>query len=149
MHASEHARGASLQQRLVRRRWCGIGPHGGASGHTRCDAYRGVFDHQATGGVDLQMRSSGQVHIGVRLAARHLMTAENAAFKKAVQTHLLEHHLDLEAVSTRSHRDAALAMVVQMRHSLVHAFDGGDAFLQAHIAALKKRLQPCVGERLS
>ena len=95
------------------------------------------------------MHGSGQVHIGVRLAARHLVAAENAAFKKIVQAHLLEHHLDLEAVRAGGDRDAALAMVMQMRHSFVHAFDGGDAFLQAHIAALEKLLKPCVGQRLA
>jgi hypothetical protein len=34
----------------------------------------------------------------VRLAARHLVAAENAVFKKSDQAHWLEHHLDLEPV---------------------------------------------------
>ena len=36
------------------------------------------------------MGGSGQVHIRVRLAARHLMPAENAACKKVDHAHLLE-----------------------------------------------------------
>ncbi len=67
-----------------------ISPHVGPRSHTRRDAHGGVFHHQAARRVDLQMGGSSQVHIRVRLAARHLMPAENAACKKVNQAHLLE-----------------------------------------------------------
>ena len=74
------------------------------------------------------------------------MATENPALKKMMQAHLLEHHLDLEPIGPRSHRDAALAMIVQMFQGFVHALDGGNAFLQAHISPFKKLLQPVVGQ---
>jgi hypothetical protein len=48
----------------------------------RRDARRGVFNDQAARRINLQVRRSGQVHIRVRLAARHLVAAENTALKK-------------------------------------------------------------------
>lgn len=140
---------ACLQKRRMLGRRRGMSPHRGPRSHARRDTHSGVFHHQAAGRVDLQMGGSDQVHIGVRLAARHLVAAENAAFKKVDQAHLLEHHLDLEPVCARSHRDAALAVVVQMRHGFVHAFDGGDALRQAFVAPCKKLFSPRISERLA
>jgi hypothetical protein len=89
----------------------GTGLHGSPCCHTCCDAHRGVFNDQAARRINLQMRRSGQLHIRVRLAARHLVAAKNAAFRNSDQVHWLEHHLDLEPVRRRAprpgHRPAA------------------------------------------
>ena len=44
------------------------------------------------------MRGRGQVHIGVRFAARHFVPTEDAALKEVMQPHFVQHHFQLVAV---------------------------------------------------
>ena len=71
------------------------------------------------------MRSSGQVHIGVRLAARHLMAAENAALKKFDQAHLHEHCEGRIAVASGADRFKVEMILKQVG---LHSFFEGRIF---------------------
>jgi hypothetical protein len=53
----------------------------GTGRHAGGDAGHGVLDNRTTLRAHAQLRDGGQVHVGRRLAARHVVAAEGAAFE--------------------------------------------------------------------
>jgi len=107
----------------------------------------GVFDHQAFGTTDANVRGRGQVHVGRGFGAWHLMPAEHAPVEIRQQPDLGQLHLHLEAVRARGAGDAPTHPEMGCRDGPVGAVDGGQLLAQGLVAAFVERGQPVVGQR--
>ena len=88
--------------------------------------------------VDAQRRGGGQVDIGKRLAARHFVAAEDAAFEAVEDAGLGELQFDLDAVGARGDRNASVQRGMQRAHRRRRAGMATQFAIERRIAALRE-----------